>query len=145
MSRNFLFLATAIVYAVALAIFSPSFFSAPVIPAALALFWVFWAGVTLAMLVVVAIWVVGYFLSGGSAERLGLKDERDRLVESRAMMVGFFWLAVVMFTAMSAFTIGKTLLGVKIAGGGLVLAFGIIHAISVIDIVRTYFASRGQA
>jgi hypothetical protein len=145
MSRNFLFIGTAVVYLAALAIFGPAFLSVLSVPAAVALFWVFWAGVTVATLVVVAVWIVTYFLAGGKASRLGLKDERDRLVESRATLLGFLWMTLVVFGAMSVFTMGHTLLGVKIAGGGLVLAFALVHAVSVFDIVRSFLASRGEA
>lgn len=142
MSRDILFIGTALVYVITAAIFAGAFVKAPHPAAVLSIFWVFWVFVILALLLVVIVWIAAHFVRGGRADRLGLKDERDRLIEAQAILYGFGTLCIFCFSAMLMMSLGKTLAGLKLVSGGLVVSFGVIHLIGFMDVVRTFCLSR---
>lgn len=145
MSRNILFLGTAVMYLAGFVLFVPQMLTANSVALASGATLGFWLVYLLGTLVIVALWLIVAAIKKENFKHLGLKDERDRKVERIALLAGFSLLFGASFSGLTFMALGQMLTAFKIFSGSAIAAAGALSIVSVYDAIRTYIMMRAQS
>lgn len=144
LSRDYWYIASTVFFVVVAAIFVPRLFIASSVGAAFGPWIGFWVVYIACLIIVTIIWLVGSIARGVRPDLIGMKDERDKRVEAKAVMGGFFVLFGTSFPSLAMQWTGQSLIAFKMLAGGGILAAGILSFNVTWDAVKTLRLSRRQ-
>lgn len=145
MSRDYLYIGSTVLFIVAVAIFAPSLYAAKSVGAALSPWIGFWIVYIISVMILAIVWAVISILRGTRPNLLGLKDERDKGIEAKAVMAAFFVLFGLSFPGLVLLSSGHSLLAFKILAGSGILAVGVLTIVATWDAVQTLRLSLRQS